>query len=530
MSDPLSLPVSRSRRNPHQEENVATLVRQNLVLALEECASRQDTPTALSILSTLIREMRFLPRLIFHRASAVLSSLADADEKLDEEGRDSSDARLALFQFYRLAIASEAESSLGVSRSDLSVPSSKIELPDIDPLLIFEARLFGSRVESVHEKNEEEQDEEQDEDQQRHDKSHKNRRSRLGEEEEEEDKEKDKVDDNDSYSINKTGLSISSGKRNVSLKRKRPTNLISPPSSLEDRMEAISREQELRHDFIRALLSQTRGQPEHTVEALAVAQAALQGTERPRNKSDPVLYGLAGLAAWNLYVSLQSKDDISNLSTSGLPRWILSNLTLQSKTTSSSISGNDRSFHNEQQASQHLKTATKYLSRSHALSCKRMKRAAKLLKAAVLFGDREAARVARLVLHSREVGATDSAVSISLCFALRAGGLSSEAGVKKRDENDDSDVEHNESGEESETATDRPLDLVKARGGSNSGQSKRLSEWKKLAGRVLRRFITSACPGWILAKERTELSATALSLLHFAEKEGFLKFVLKKKA
>ena len=196
MTDPLSLPISRSRRNPHQEENVATLVRQNLVLALEECASRQDTPTALSILSTLIREMRFLPRLIFHRASAVLSSLADADEKLDKEGRDSSDARLALFQLYRLAIASEAESSLGVSRSDLSVPSSKIELPDIDPLLIFEARLFGSRVESVHEKNEEEQDEEQDEDQQRHDKSHKNRRSLLGEEEE--DKEKDKVDDNDS--------------------------------------------------------------------------------------------------------------------------------------------------------------------------------------------------------------------------------------------------------------------------------------------------------------------------------------------
>jgi hypothetical protein len=527
MGDPLALSI-RGRRYVPQEENVATLVRLNLVLALEECASRQDTPTALSILSTLIREMRFLPRLIFHRATEVLSSLADADEKLDEGGRDSSDARLALFQLYRLAIASEAESSLGVSRSDLSVPSSKIELPDVDPLLIFEARLFGSGVESVHEKNEEEQDEDNDENPQRQDKTHKIRRPLLKDDEEDEEV-KDKEDDNDTYSNKQTGLSVASGKRNVSLKRKRPTNLISPASSLEDRMEAISREQELRHDFIRALLAQTRGQPEHTVEALAVAQAALQGTERPRNKSDPVLYGLAGLAAWNLYVSLQSKDVISNLSTSGLPRWILSNLNLQSKTTPSSISGNDRAFHNEQQASQHLKTATKYLSRSHALSCKRMKRAAKLLKAAVLFGDREAARVARLVLHSREVGATDSAVSISLCFALRVGGPSSEAGVKKRDENVDSDVEHNESGEESETATDRPLDLVKARGGSNSGQSKRLSEWKRLAGRVLRRFITAACPGWILAKKRSELSATALSLLHFAEKEGFLQFVLKKK-
>jgi len=534
---------------------VDSLVRRNLVLSLEECLSRHDTSTALFLLSTLVREMRFLPRLIFQKASEVLSTLADAEEEQESEGRDSSDARLALFQLYRLAIASEAESSMGVSRSDQIVPSSsfKAVLQEIDPLEHYESQLFGSGVDLVNNGNKDEQNEEEaeaegEEEEEEVDlhgrKKQRNNREiskhsqsiQINNEEGEIENDKDiNEDNNDDDSIQRASSIALLGKKSVGkdskgvegLKRKRKVSLMAPPSSLEDRIEAVSREQELRHEFIKVLISQNRGQPEHTIEALAVAQAALQGTERPRNKYDPILYGLAGLAAWNLYLSLQPKNVISKLETPTLPRWILSNLQLQSNTSNPSSSGNDRTFHNEQQASQHLKIAIKYLSRSHTLSCKRMKRAATLLKVATLHGDREAARVARLVLHSKDVGATDSTVLISLCFALRFGGSSIEAGDEVRDENNEEDGDNNESeNENEESRMKKRKDLVNEhRGSMRNNQSKRLSKWKRAAGQVLGRFLAASCPFGI----EDQLSSTAITLLHFAKKEGFLSFVLKKR-
>ena len=554
VEDPLSS-LFRGRRPPlHQDESVDSLVRRYLVLSLEECLSRHDTSTALFILSTLVREMRFLPRLIFQKASEVLSTLADAEEEQESKGRDSSDARLALFQLYRLAIASEAESSMGVSRSDQTVPSSsfKAVLQVIDPLEHYESQLFGSGVDLVNnvnkdkdEQNEEEAEAEGEEEEEEVDphgrKKQRNnqeiskhsRSIQIDSEEGEIENDKDiNEDNNDDDSIQRTSsialLGKKSGGKNSKgvegLKRKRKVSLMAPPSSLEDRIEAVSREQELRHDFIKALIVQNRGQPEHTIEALAVAQAALQGTERPRNKYDPILYGLAGLAAWNLYLSLQPKNVISKLEIPSLPRWILSNLQLQSNTSNPSSSGNDRTFHNEQQASQHLKIALKYLSRSHTLSCKRMKRATTLLKVATLHGDREAARVARLVLHSKDVGATDSTVLISLCFALRFGGSSIEAGDKIRDENNEEDGDNNESeNENEESRRKKRKDLVNEhRGRMSTNQSNRLSEWKIEAGQVLRRFLAAF-------GIEDQVSSTAITLLQFAKKEGFLSFVLKKR-
>jgi len=163
-----------------------------------------------------------------------------------------------------------------------------------------------------------------------------------------------------------------------------------------------------------------------------------------------------------------------------------------------------------------------------------MKRAAKLLTAAVRSGDVEAAHVARIVLHSRDTGATDSTISIALCYALRFGEGNSEENEKRKDDDDeniDKDEEYKTSDDENHIKVSRhgeSKSLIESSSESSSHE-KTLIEWKSLAGRILRRYITAACPGWIKSQNFEQLTVSCLSALHFAQREDFIHYVLLKK-